>query len=56
MLKTFETAFGLEIVIPSTDTGILLETFLIVKIDFKLSMYFGIVPVGFKIIIVVVCR
>ena len=57
LLKIFEIFIGLEIVVPSTVRvlGISAEMFLIFRIDFKLFSYvFNAVPVGFKIIIVVV--
>ena len=58
LLKIFEIAIGLKVVVPLTVRLLEIseETFLIVEIDFEsfhvLSMY--LVPVGFKIMIVVI--
>lgn len=59
LLKIFEIAIGLEMVVPSTDSlfGISVDIFfLIVKIDFEFfHVFFYVIPVGFKIMISVVC-
>ena len=57
-MKIFQIAIRMEIVVPSTDNllGLSWETLLIVKKDFKsFPCVFDIVPVRFKIMVVVIC-